>query len=434
MASSFRTFVSTELDELVTPEDAVAEYAKFQAKSLRQAAEKLKDSGLLFDCYNLLALDKKYRTRVGLAQKTAADVLKAAKNNCYEDLKLVVMPSEKGFGDPGMCKTAGHLQAPHFSFDPDVNALQISAVPFEASAWELYDHLRTQPGFCCMSVPQTEGGLLTRSLRVRFETSDHARVALIAIAAVRLKDGFQPQCSLLNPDSALEALVVPPKMASPEQIAKDAELSGRVLRKLDSLLGIPSEVTEELLALEMSQEKKLDLQILYLRRVHHFCFYACEWCNDEWDLSNRCGAVLVRPQPMSDISNTEMKSAGDEWVKTHSSRLENFLSTASLEHPAVPTADDERLQDRLEAVYAEQMTKITPEKFRCNLCNKCFKGPEYVRKHIRKAHDHIQTSAISELCVELATTAYLAEPARLGWPFAGAVAERAAAALKAEGR
>jgi len=56
----------------------------------------------------------------------------------------------------------------------------------------------------------------------------------------------------------------------------------QVIRKMDALLGISDDITMALLGhvTETEIEMKLDLQILYLRRVHHFCFYAGKWCKD----------------------------------------------------------------------------------------------------------------------------------------------------------
>jgi len=56
----------------------------------------------------------------------------------------------------------------------------------------------------------------------------------------------------------------------------------QVIRKMDALLGISDDITMALLGdvTETEIEMKLDIQILYLRRVHHFCFYAGRWCKD----------------------------------------------------------------------------------------------------------------------------------------------------------
>lgn len=45
---------------------------------------------------------------------------------------------------------------------------------------------------------------------------------------------------------------------------------------------------------ELSLRTKLDLLLLYLRRVHSFCLYCGEEYEDERMLSNRCGPQHIR--------------------------------------------------------------------------------------------------------------------------------------------
>lgn len=42
-------------------------------------------------------------------------------------------------------------------------------------------------------------------------------------------------------------------------------------------------------------EKQLDLQILYLRKVHSYCYYSASEFANEKILSNKCGQVTEVP-------------------------------------------------------------------------------------------------------------------------------------------
>ena len=44
----------------------------------------------------------------------------------------------------------------------------------------------------------------------------------------------------------------------------------------------------------IEQEWQLDVQLLYLRRVHAFCFYCLEEYDDERMLSAKCGPIHIR--------------------------------------------------------------------------------------------------------------------------------------------
>ena len=68
--------------------------------------------------------------------------------------------------------------------------------------------------------------------------------------------------------------------------------SCQVIRKMDDHFGISSDATSALLSHQLDTEKQLDIQILYLRRVHHFCFYSGKWCKDNDSASSSMGRML----------------------------------------------------------------------------------------------------------------------------------------------
>jgi hypothetical protein len=50
-------------------------------------------------------------------------------------------------------------------------------------------------------------------------------------------------------------------------------------------------------------------------------------------------------------------------------------------------ASGERRNDELtEIFYKEKILKDSPERFKCSICTKMFKGPAFVRKHIVVKH------------------------------------------------
>ncbi|CAK0822140.1 unnamed protein product, partial [Prorocentrum cordatum] len=87
-----------------------------------------------------------------------------------------------------------------------------------------------------------------------------------------------------------------------------------------------------------SEEAKLDLRVLYLRRVHHFCFYAAEWCPDEWELRERCGTGMVRTAVEEDAGAVKP----GPWTDAHEKRLAAFLETSGLKQP-IPMSSDEQV-------------------------------------------------------------------------------------------
>merc|ERR1712136_354344 len=112
-------------------------------------------------------------------------------------------------------------------------------------------------------------------------------------------------------------------------------------------------------------ETQLDLQVTYLRHVHHFCFYSALWCDDEWDLHRRCGAVVVR----------------------------DILADGEVMDPKREQEEADWLQDRDD-------------------CLKLFRAPCFVHKHLSKAHPSFCDEVIRSTQMQTARASYLADKNR----------------------
>lgn len=47
---------------------------------------------------------------------------------------------------------------------------------------------------------------------------------------------------------------------------------------------------------------------------------------------------------------------------------------------------EKKCDEFLEIFYNEKIIKDSPERFRCDICSKMFKGPIFVKKHIAAKH------------------------------------------------
>jgi len=354
------------------------------------------------DMYNPLANLRHYDMRLSCARSNSEAFLAHLQQGHFVRLSLRAPP-----GRGGACATAGHLQEPHFAFDPDVATLFLSGIPPDVSVWQLLDFFQELPGFAAaaMSRPPTRG-VPTRTLKVRFASTSEAKSALAAWPEAELANqGCGMSLAELPPHPQVEALVVPPEMSHPEQIQRDLALSARVVRQLDALLGVPSKTTELLLGHAGSHEAKLDLQLLYLRRVHHFCFYGATWAENEWDLLQSSGPAVLRAPLMHDPA-----PGIGIWAESHMRRLERFLATVRLDRPMVPGIDDEPLREQCAKLCEESAQPIAECKFKCTHCGKRFKGSAFVAKHARKMHAEIFERLRQEVLMETARMAFLEDP------------------------
>lgn len=414
-----------------TPEKALEQFEKYQretaekrAKRERRAEERrvkkqrllaeqgleqLKGTALFFDMYHPLARLRSYDLQVRKAQCSATAFVQELAQGRFQGLSLCA-PEPGPEGRQGAaCPVAGRGEAPHFVVDPDVHALLLRGIPLTASVWDIYDFAVQRPGFAAIAWSDPLPGDMCRELRVRFETAEQADAALKAMKDAQLASGVSLDPELLSPSSDLVGLVTPPEMAHPDRIRKDQALSARIVRHLDQLAGVQPQETEALLNHEGSTVEKLDVQVLYLRRVHHFCFYGAAWCKDEWDLRQRCGNALLRDHAADSVTE-------GEWAQKHDQRLEHFLASAALDRPHVLGGDDEPISSKTDAVCSEQTHKISDGKFQCLECKKLFKGPEYVRKHLRKMHAELFEVIRQNAHADVACAAYLADSCRPNAP------------------
>eukprot|EP00438_Fugacium_kawagutii_P025988 Skav226716 [mRNA] locus=scaffold3811:197819:199406:- [translate_table: standard] len=160
--------------------------------------------------------------------------------------------------------------------------------------------------------------------------------------------------SLIETSMDLSALVVPAEMSLPERLKKDLELSAK----------------------------------------------------DEWTLRNCCGSAVVR-------EDSSIADKASMWTDGHEKRIQAFLEL-SLDkevagRPTVLHHQESKILERFQAA-SEKILKVHDQKFQCQVCNKFFKGQEYVFKHLHRFHLNILDDIREEFFQEMSQTAFLADP------------------------
>ncbi|CAE7324883.1 unnamed protein product, partial [Symbiodinium pilosum] len=318
----FRDFVLEHVCDEDSPERALELFARYLRQWTREELEAIQTTGLFFDLYHPLSQIRKFNLRLGQTQLDARVFVQDLQEGRYQGLSLLASQPRSG----ATCPVAGDLQAPEFALDPDADSLMISGLTPAVSVWDVLDVIQDCSGFCKAAWTHFDKNL-AREFYARFASKGDATAA--AVVLMRSSDtlpgaaGTLGRVSVLSSKPELSAHVLPQEMSQPEQILKDLALSEDVIRRLDGLLGVSEDVTKLLLNVEGSTEFKLDLRVLYLRRVHHFCFYAARWCDDEWSLRNACGVATVRERPSAPCKS-------GTWSAAHEERLRSFLGNVHL--------------------------------------------------------------------------------------------------------
>mmetsp|Transcript_34343 Transcript_34343/g.55549 ORF Transcript_34343/g.55549 Transcript_34343/m.55549 type:complete len:346 (+) Transcript_34343:1541-2578(+) len=139
----------------------------------------------------------------------------------------------------------------------------------------------------------------------------------------------------------------------------------------------------------------LDRLIWYLRGVHAMCYYCGEEFESEDELTGKCGKLHMRKQKK--VQTEETQATEPETKDKDSKEANNFESSldnrvrSKLDHIAAAEAHtkeaEEALNKLLEDFFTKNIVLLEAEKYRCALCTKLFRGPEFVRKHISLKHE-----------------------------------------------
>lgn len=140
----------------------------------------------------------------------------------------------------------------------------------------------------------------------------------------------------------------------------------------------------------LTKTQHLDLLLLYLRRVHAYCFYCGEEYDDERTLSAKCGPAHLRnaskiTRVILDTPNwANSKQFEDKYLRAVSDRL------AKGPKEIVPPTEDPVLKQMKEQ-YVDKKTHILTQGsiYQCGSCDKKFKTSEFVYKHFYNKHGDV---------------------------------------------
>lgn len=123
-----------------------------------------------------------------------------------------------------------------------------------------------------------------------------------------------------------------------------------------------------------NKEHQLDLNILYLRRVHGFCFYDLEEYDDERMLATRCDNIHLRSYNKLGYRTSEALAENKieaEWDKNFTRLLKERIEKGPQETKNTLEVTEELNKKRNE-YCKENTTPVSNERFLCNICAKVF--------------------------------------------------------------
>eukprot|EP00922_Rhytidocystis_sp_ex-Travisia-forbesii_P073214 GHVS01109152.1.p1 GENE.GHVS01109152.1~~GHVS01109152.1.p1 ORF type:complete len:631 (-),score=111.41 GHVS01109152.1:463-2322(-) len=439
---SFRNFILTQEDS-VTAEHALSEYVKYKEEYQKHNTDRFVrdnlDAGFIVEKYHPLSYGRQEQQQQ-FRCKLNAKLFKEELENTdgFAGIRLINADGGKQRKKEEEARTdvrvgrKGRPFAPFFLDHPAAKSLVIENIPTKISKWQIVDAVKDLVGYAgvLMSDPRPQDDMCRTSwiLFDSIQTRDAAEEKLLALPEPLLvgdfKLSFEGACLPEN----CKARVTPPCANSPEVMRTHLMLSRQIIETFDRAWGV---CTKDTVDDEMDVEnvecdstswmdemegkkslaERLDMQLVYLRRVHNICFYSCKRCVDEMQLWSLCGSLYVRPIATEEAIVASCQSPDDQaWLqKLEESAVQIMENTHS---PKV--AEQSQLIDVKWNAYCEEHTlKVDEDRYRCDICRKLFKGTDFVAKHLKAKHLPAYNEVVDKVASSTIPQNYTQDPHKL---------------------
>lgn len=214
---------------------------------------------------------------------------------------------------------------PLYAFDPDKLTLFIHQLPRNVSRWQVFDVVKKIPGFISLSLSEPiKLQNYNRYCWISFDTEDNLNVAYELLKDYKINSDYK-----MNPiksKSLTNRKVRITPMLYPERIDDDLGFTREIIEMFDK----DKEIINNLVLLnkeKRSKEVQLDLQLLYLRKVHGFCYYCLEEFEDERNLSTKCENCHLRSGYLPRGRNEDIEMSEEkEFDNYFTMKVREFIS------------------------------------------------------------------------------------------------------------
>ena len=295
---------------------------------------------------------------------------------------------------------------PYYGFDPDKLTLFIHKLPRNISRWQILEEAKKVPGFLSLSLSEPiKNQNYYRYCWLSFENEEKCTMAydILKDHSINSEYKMHPQNSQSN--SVKKIRLTPPLFD--ERIVEDVKHTKKLIMIFDkdkeiennplidnnvvvddsSNINTAVTVTDDI-------ENQLDLQLLYLRRVHGFCYYCLKEHEDERNLATKCDNAHLRNYKhlgsRTNPQSTTQQELTDAFAfdKFFSEKVKSFFKKGVLTPPPkyISKEHNDELKSLRDDYCMKMISKVTPQIFKCQMCQKKFKGETYVHNHILNKH------------------------------------------------
>lgn len=296
-----------------------------------------------------------------------------------------------------------HSQGPpHFCFDVNDRTILLKQVPVFMTRHEIRSQID--------AIPELRGHLEEISFSDPLKMHNFERFAWLtfdsdetALTAQQELDGISVRVpELFSAQQLKDYTIAPVKSSQPNKTPKVTpplpegyvkEFYGLCRRLLHEVFDVEQLIEFPFQRLEnelKTDKQRLDFVLLYLRRVHGYCFLCGVNCKDERQLAGKCSVQHLRNSKI--VPRKEFETSAEHTESRNfylnAIRKANEVLDHGPQEMKDPQEDDLLVEkkDQYCKIKTREVAMKTGVAFCCKLCEKFFKEPSFVFKHIKNKH------------------------------------------------
>lgn len=279
---------------------------------------------------------------------------------------------------------------PYYGFDPDKLTLFIHQLPRNISRTQILEVAKTVPGFVALSLSEPiKNQNYYRFCWLSFENEEKCDLAFTILKDHAITSDYKMHPINSKSTSVKKIRLTPPLFD--ERLQEDLEYTKKLIEIFDNVKEIES---NSIFDDEKNRDKtlQLDIQLLYLRKIHGFCYYCLKEYEDERNLATKCDNAHLRNYKKigarAENLNNESLTEEIEFDKFFTNKVKALFKSGVLS-PSPKHISTENVEEltKLRNNFCKKMTEmVNPERFQCTICTKLFKGENFVHNHIFNKH------------------------------------------------
>ena len=307
---------------------------------------------------------------------------------------------------------------PYYFYNPDYLTLyNTTSLKKDIEIIPIINLFKKYPGFISLSLTEPERiNGYKRSFWVSYDNEENCQNVLNSLKEYELNPDFI--IKLIKSETGQNLHYKKIKITPPlfdERLAEDIIGSNKIINILDNYREIINNPLIEKINIggisELNDEEKINIlncNILYLRKIHGFCYYCLKGFRDERNLTKKCDYLHLRhyiklgkrdneeniKTNEISISEEELKNAieFDKLFTKHLNELlndKNKINNIILLRPQYLINDKlafNKLEEKKRDFIKMNSEQLDIDKFECKICEKKFIAFNYIENHMKNKH------------------------------------------------